>query len=40
MLKHDHFQSRWFDTLDTMIEKGKGNETSKLRVAQATEVDL
>ena len=40
MLKYNHFPPRWLDMLDAMIEKGKLNETSKLKVAQATEAYL
>ena len=38
--KHNHFSSRWLDVLGTMIEKGKGNRTKKLRVMQKIEVYL
>ena len=40
IVKHNHFPSRWLDTLDAMIEKGKGNEVNKLRVTQLIEADL
>ena len=35
MIKHNHFPSMWSDVLDEMIEKGKGNEKSNLRVSRS-----
>ena len=40
IVKHQCYPKRWLDALDMMLEKGKGNLISKLRVIQIIEEDL
>ena len=40
MMQHQYYSKRWLDALDAMLEKGKRNLITKLRVIKVIEADF